>query len=211
MLVKHIDRYQFWIFETVLIFIYRSIGSAVLAFPFLQCFIKVAVHRKGLESSKVNVYVNKRPSLQQKTLLPNASSVVPPLIPWLCDITLGRHITHLHILCILICKDCFFDKLLCCCLQCWVRHVWTDQSEETRLLGREALKRRLFSRSNWHLQNHFFGWATSLKPKDSSFTIIKSIKSWLLEPKKAGTKQRFAWKMTETVNRLSNRRQQTSR
>ena len=98
-------------------------------FPFLLCFIKVAVHRKGLESSKVKVYVNRRSSLQQKTLQPSASPVVPPLILWLCDITLGRQIAHLHNLCILICKNWFFDKLLCCCLQCWVRCAWTDQSE----------------------------------------------------------------------------------
>ena len=57
----------------------------------------------------------------------NASSVLLPLIPWLCDITLRQEVTHLHDLCLAT----SLAQLLCCCSLYWLRRVLADQSEET--------------------------------------------------------------------------------
>ena len=74
----------------------------------------------------------------------NASSVVPPLILWLCYITLHHHATHLHNVFQVASsalKNWFStDALLL--LEGRLRRVCADQSEQTGYSGRGALKRQ---------------------------------------------------------------------
>ena len=65
----------------------------------------------------------------------------------LCDITLCPHVTHFHYLCLVWLLRIDLAQLLCCCYQCWVRHVWADQSEETEYLGGGTLKRQELKQS----------------------------------------------------------------
>ena len=86
-----------------------------------MCIRKILKVKKKM--AKVHAY---RSSSLRKHCSWNISSVVLPLILWHGDITLCHHVTHVRIN--------IFAQLLSCCLQCWVRHVWADQSEQTGYL-----------------------------------------------------------------------------
>ena len=55
---------------------------------------------KVLKVRKAKVHTNRSSSLPLNHCTWNTSLAVPPLIPWLCDVTLCHHITHLHYLCV---------------------------------------------------------------------------------------------------------------
>ena len=99
-----------------------------LIFSFLQCLMYVLVQA---------------PLSHRKHCSRNASSVVPPLITWLCDITLCHRVTHLH--------NQFPAATLAyknCCKCCWLRRVWAIQSEQIIwYLGGRALKRQELKQS----------------------------------------------------------------
>ena len=64
-------------------------------FPSVYYIISFAYKRSwNLKRSKSTP--TEAPFSHRKPCSWNASSEVPPLIPWLCDITLRHHVSHLH-------------------------------------------------------------------------------------------------------------------
>ena len=105
-------------------------------FPFLQriiqrsCACKISRKWKRWKTGPTEI-----PLSHKKHCFLNASSVVPPLIEWLGDMTLCQHVIHSHNLC--LADSLAQPQLLCCCQWCWVRRAGAGQSEETMYLRQE--------------------------------------------------------------------------
>ena len=97
----------------------HNLKETYYAFP-LACYIGSGAYKKILKAKKVKKYQQKLLSRHEKYCSWNTSSVVPPLILWLRDITLCLIYAQQLVLQMRIA----LAQLLCCCWCCWLRRVW---------------------------------------------------------------------------------------
>ena len=151
--------WNFCLIETYYAFFFFPISFSV--YLFLQKILKIK--KKSSKSTPTEA-----PLSHSKHCSWNASSVVPPLILWICDITLCHRVTHLYNLCpaaSLACKNWFSTAalLLSAVLAqaCWSWPIREDWLFRRRSLKETVAKTERFrQKGNTELQQ----WSTR-KPK----------------------------------------------